>query len=137
MFKQNRTKQMTESCGKCLFSQRHRAINPPHAEEEVRDDFTKEVVFGPSRITMNAASRRRGGSRASTQPRQDEQTERGRAHHSPYTPSRTAQCHSLYKSLPPALHYQLHVRTLSYSSLCPQHSKQHIASLYIDSKSVR
>lgn len=42
-----------------------------------------------------------------------------------------------HKSLPPALHYQLHVRTLSYSSLCPQHSKQHIASLYIDSKSVR
>lgn len=79
MFKQNRTKQMTESYGKYLFSQRHRAINPPHAEEEVRDGFTKEVVFGPSRITMNAASRRRGGSRASTQPRQDEQTERGRS----------------------------------------------------------
>lgn len=60
--------------GKCLFSQRClKRLIPPHAEEEVRDGFTKEVVFGPSRITMNAASRRRGGSRASTT------TEAGRA----------------------------------------------------------
>lgn len=72
-------KQTTESCEKCLFSQRHRVINPPHVEEEVRDGFTKEVMFGSSRITMNAASRQRGGSRTSTQLRQDQQTERGRA----------------------------------------------------------
>lgn len=54
-------------------------INPPHVEEEVRDGFTKEVVFGSSRITMTIASRQRGGSRASTQLRRDQQTEGGRA----------------------------------------------------------
>lgn len=37
---------MTESREKCLFSLTEGMINPPY-EEEVRDDFTKEVDFEP------------------------------------------------------------------------------------------
>lgn len=38
---------MTESREKCLFSLTEGMINPPCEEEEVRDDFTKEVDFEP------------------------------------------------------------------------------------------